>query len=104
MQFLFLPRHPAYFAWHEACSGLCHVSDIKVTTADSRADHAAAEPLPRLPRRGAAVSRHGAISRELTKYASYKSWTEKMRGAFAADAGETPAANSSGQSRRSTDR
>ncbi len=59
------------------------VSDIKVTPADSR-DRGGAEPAPRLPRR-TAVSRHGAISRELTKYSNYKTWAEKARAAFAAD-------------------
>jgi hypothetical protein len=50
------------------------------------------------------VSRHGAISRELTKYASYKTWTEKVRGAFAAEAGDAPGTNGVAPSRRSTDR
>jgi hypothetical protein len=67
------------------------VSDIKVTPPEGR-DRAGAEPAPRLPRR-TSVSRHGAISRELTKYASYKSWADKVRGAFAADADEEPGAN-----------
>jgi hypothetical protein len=46
------------------------------------------------------VSRHGAISRELTKYASYKSWAEKVRGTFAAESDETPNGKDSGTSRR----
>jgi hypothetical protein len=49
------------------------------------------------------VSRHGAISRELTKYSSYKTWAEKARGAFAVE-GEIPAAGSANRGRRSTDR
>jgi hypothetical protein len=77
------------------------VSDIKVTPPEPR-DRNGTEPAPRLPRR-AAVSRHGAISRELTKYSNYKSWAEKARGAFAAD-GEGAGSNGSGHSRRSTDR
>lgn len=49
------------------------------------------------------MSRHGAISRELTKYSNYKSWAEKARGAFAADP-EVPSPNGAGHSRRSADR
>ncbi|MGH8252201.1 MAG: hypothetical protein ACREVI_16165 [Steroidobacteraceae bacterium] len=64
----------------------------------------AAEPAPRLPRRSAATSRHGAISRELTKYSSYKIWADKVRGAFAADAGEAPGVNGTGAARRPLDR
>jgi hypothetical protein len=77
------------------------VSDIKVTPAEGR-DRVAAEAAPRLPRR-TSVSRHGAISRELTKYSNYKTWAEKARGAFAAD-GDAQGANGALPSRRSTDR
>ena len=77
------------------------MSDIKVTPPDGR-DRSGSEPAPRLPRRGP-VSRHGAISRELTKYASYKSWAEKARGAFAADA-DVPGTNGVNHGRRSADR
>lgn len=79
------------------------MSDIKVTPADAR-ERAAAEPAaaPRLPRR-TSVSRHGAISRELTKYSNYKTWAEKARGAFAADA-DGLGVNGSVPARRSTDR
>jgi hypothetical protein len=80
------------------------VTDIKLSAGDNRADRTGSEPAPRLPRRGAVVSRHGAISRELTKYSNYKSWAEKVRGAFAADADEKPGVNGSGTRRRSTDR
>ena len=66
------------------------MSDIKVTPPDGR-ERGAAEPAPRLPRR-TSVSRHGAISRELTKYSSYKNWAEKARGAFAADGAAPPTA------------
>lgn len=77
------------------------MSDIKVTPGEGR-DRGATEPTPRLPRR-TAVSRHGAISRELTKYSNYKIWAEKARGAFAADA-DGLGANSPTPTRRSTDR
>ena len=77
------------------------MSDIKVTPAEGR-DRNAAEPAPRLPRR-TSVSRHGAISRELTKYSNYKTWAEKARGAFAADA-DGLGVNGTLPSRRSTDR
>jgi hypothetical protein len=68
------------------------VRDIKLP-GDGRAERGAAEAAPRLPRRGAPVSRHGAISRGLTKYASYKYWADKVRGAFAADAEDEPGTN-----------
>jgi hypothetical protein len=58
------------------------VSDIKLSAGDGRNERG--EAAPRAPRRPP-VSRHGAISRELTKYASYKSWADKVRGAFAAE-------------------
>jgi hypothetical protein len=77
------------------------VSDIKVTLPEVR-DRGGNETTPRLPRR-TSVSRHGAISRELTKYSSYKSWTEKVRGAFAADV-DVPAGSGSNPSRRTIDR
>jgi hypothetical protein len=77
------------------------VSDIKVTPPEPR-DRNGTEPTPRLPRR-VAVSRHGAISRELTKYSNYKTWAEKARGAFAADA-EVTGTLGAGHGRRSTDR
>ncbi len=77
------------------------MSEIKVTPADGR-ERGASEPTPRLPKRPP-VSRHGAISRELTKYSSYKTWADKVRGAFAAD-GDAPSANGSGHTRRSADR
>ena len=80
------------------------MTDIKLPAGDTRADRTGSESAPRLPRRGAIVSRHGAISRELTKYANYKSWAEKVRGAFAPDADEKPGVNGSGAQRRSTDR
>jgi hypothetical protein len=49
------------------------------------------------------VSRHGAISRELTKYSNYKTWAEKARGAFATEA-EVPGPSGANHSRRSADR
>ncbi|MGQ0383810.1 MAG: hypothetical protein ACT4UP_03860 [Gammaproteobacteria bacterium] len=63
------------------------MSEIKLSAGDGRSERGGGELLPRAPRR-APVSRHGAISRELTKYASYKSWAEKVRSAFAAEDGE----------------
>ena len=54
----------------------------------------------RLRRPVVPVSRHGAISRELTKYANYKSWAEKVRGTFAAETDEKPDTNGSGTPRR----
>ena len=54
----------------------------------------------RLRRPAVPVSRHGAISRELTKYANYKSWAEKVRATFAAEADEPPGTNGSGTPRR----
>lgn len=80
------------------------MTDIKLSGGDTRADRTGSEPAPRLPRRGAVVSRHGAISRELMKYSNYKTWAEKVRGAFAPDADEKPGVNGTGAQRRSTDR
>jgi hypothetical protein len=77
------------------------VSDIKVTPPESR-ERGGSDPAPRLPRR-TSVSRHGAISRDLTKYSSYKSWAEKARTAFAAEA-DTPGPNATNHTRRSADR
>jgi hypothetical protein len=76
------------------------VSDIKVTPPDPA--RPATDAAARLPRR-TSVSRHGAISRELTKYSNYKTWAEKARGAFATDA-EVPGPNGANHSRRSADR
>ena len=76
------------------------MSDIKITPPDPT--RPAADPTPRLPRR-TSVSRHGAISRELTKYSNYKTWAEKARGAFTPDA-EVPGPNGANHSRRSADR
>jgi len=54
----------------------------------------------RLRRPVVPVSRHGAISRELMKYANYKSWAEKVRGTFAAEVDEKPDTSVSGTPRR----
>jgi len=80
------------------------VTDVKLSAGDTRSDRSGPEAVPRVPRRGAAVSRHGAISRELTKYANYKSWAEKVRGAFAPDPDEKNGVNGTAPARRSTDR
>lgn len=77
------------------------MTDIKVTPPEPR-DRTGTEPAPRLPRR-TSVSRHGAISRELTKYSNYKIWAEKARSAFTAD-GEATTGPGTKHSRRSTDR
>lgn len=56
------------------------MSDYKLSASpgDGRADGAAADA-PARPRGPAATSRHGAISRRLTKYANYKTWADKVR-------------------------
>lgn len=77
------------------------MSDIKVTPPDGR-ERGGSEAAPRLPRR-TSVSRHGAISRELTKYSNYKSWADKVRAAFATE-GEAPGTNGTNHTRRSSDR
>lgn len=77
------------------------MSDPKAS-GEGRAERGSGEGAPRPARRGV-PSRHGAISRELTKYASYKSWAEKVRSAFAEDAGdanEEAAVNGHGHERR----
>ncbi len=76
------------------------MSDFKLSAsvADGPAGRADAAPgAPRPPRRVAAVSRHGAISRELTKYSNYKSWADKVRIAWRADNGEQPADPAAGR-------
>ncbi|MBX3704156.1 MAG: hypothetical protein KF822_10300 [Steroidobacteraceae bacterium] len=80
------------------------MSEIKIPAGpgNGRSERGGTEPAPRPPRRGA-PSRHGAISRELTKYASYKSWADKMRGTFAAEADDHPGVNGNA-SVRGTDR
>lgn len=65
------------------------MSDVKLSAGDGRNERGEAGTRP--PRRPP-VSRHGAISRELTKYASYKSWADKVRGAFAAEDEDSGAA------------
>lgn len=73
------------------------MTEIKAPAGSERGDAS-----PRVPRRGA-PSRHGAISRELTKYANYKSWADKVRGAFAAEP-EEPAGVNGNANVRGTDR
>ena len=77
------------------------MSDPKLSAGDGRADRSGADTPPRPPRRPA-VSRHGAISRELTKYANYKSWADKVRGAFAPEKAEEgePGVNGHANGRR----
>jgi hypothetical protein len=77
------------------------VTEIKLSasTGDGRTDRGSAEVPPRVPRR-AAVSRHGTISRELTKYSNYKSWADKVRTAWRVENGEEPAEPAPGTGRR----
>ncbi|MGB5131768.1 MAG: hypothetical protein WBO00_04080, partial [Steroidobacteraceae bacterium] len=53
-------------------------------------DRGAPDATPRVPRRGAAVSRHGTISRELMKYSNYKTWADKVRTTWRNENGEEP--------------
>jgi len=76
------------------------VTDIKLSAGDGRTDRGGAEVPPRVPRRGAAVSRHGTISRELTKYANYKSWADKVRSTWRSEKGEEPDDPAPGNGRR----
>lgn len=46
-------------------------------------------------RRGAPVSRHGAIARDLIRFASYQLWAERVRTTWQADDG--PAGSSPGE-------
>ena len=79
------------------------MTDIKLSASagDGRTDRGGADAPPRVPRRGAVVSRHGAISRELTKYSNYKSWADKVRAAWRSENGEEPVEPSPGSGRRS---
>ena len=78
------------------------MTEIKLSASagDGRPDRGGAEPPPRVPRRGAVVSRHGTISRELTKYSNYKSWADKVRAAWRSENGEEPAEPAPGTGRR----
>jgi len=78
------------------------VRDIKLSAGagDGRTDRGSAAVPPRVPRRGAAVSRHGTISRELMKYSNYKSWAEKVRSAWRSENDEKPEDPAPGTGRR----
>ncbi len=78
------------------------MTEIKLSASagDGRADRGGTEAAPRVPRRGAVVSRHGTISRELTKYSSYKSWADKVRTAWRIENGEEPTEPTPGTGRR----
>lgn len=68
------------------------MTEIKLSAGvvDGRADRGGAEAPLRVPRRNGAVSRHGAISRELTKYSNYKLWADKVRTSWRSESGEMP--------------
>ena len=78
------------------------MTDIKLSASsgDGRTDRGGADVPPRVPRRGAVVSRHGTISRELTKYSNYKSWADKVRSAWRSENGEEPTESPPGSGRR----
>ena len=78
------------------------MTDIKLSAGagDGRTDRGGADTPPRVPRRGAAVSRHGTISRELTKYSNYKTWADKVRTAWRNENGEEPVDPVPGNGRR----
>jgi hypothetical protein len=78
------------------------VTDIKLSAGagDGRTGRGGVDVPPRVPRRGAAVSRHGTISRELTKYANYKTWADKVRTAWRNESGEEPVEPAPGGGRR----
>ena len=80
------------------------MTDIKLSasSSDGRTDRGGTDAPPRAPRRGAVVSRHGTISRDLTKYSNYKSWADKVRTAWRSESGEEPAEPTPGSGRRST--
>ncbi|MSQ91441.1 MAG: hypothetical protein EXR87_00700 [Gammaproteobacteria bacterium] len=78
------------------------MTDIKLSAGagDGRTDRGGTDVPPRVPRRGAAVSRHGTISRELTKYSNYKTWADKVRTAWRKEDGEEPVEPAPGNGRR----
>ena len=78
------------------------MTDIKLSAGagDGRTDRGGTNAPLRVPRRGAPVSRHGAISLELTKYSNYKSWADKVRTAWRSENGEEPAEPPPGTGRR----
>ena len=75
------------------------MSDIKFSAgaADGRAG---VDGAPRAPRRNGPVSRHGAISRHLTKYSTYKLWADKVRTTWRSESGEGPLEPAPGTARR----
>ena len=76
------------------------MTDIKLSAGDGRTDRGGADAPPRVPRRGAVVSRHGTISRDLIKYSNYKSWADKVRSAWRSENGEEPVEPTPGSGRR----
>ena len=76
------------------------MTDIKLSAGDGRTDRSGADAPPRVPRRGAVVSRHGTISRDLIKYSNYKSWADKVRSAWRSENGEEPVEPTPGSGRR----
>lgn len=76
------------------------MSDIKLSAGNGRTERPGAEPPVRAPRRPATVSRHGTISRELTKYSNYKSWADKIRSGWRHENGEAPTEPAPGTTRR----
>jgi len=78
------------------------VTDIKLSAGagDGRTDRGGTDAPPREPRRGAVVSRHGTISRELTKYSNYKIWADKVRTAWRNENGDEPVEPGPGTGRR----
>ena len=78
------------------------MTDIKLSASagDGRTDRGGPDAPSRVQRRGAAVSRHGTISRELMKYSNYKTWADKVRTAWRAEDSEEPVEPAPGTGRR----
>ncbi len=78
------------------------VDDHRLVTGagNGRSGKGEAAPAPRPARRAAPASRHGAITRELTRFASYQLWAEKVRVAWQADENPEPPAGATDAPRR----
>ena len=75
------------------------MSDIKLS-AGAAGGRTGGDAVPRAPRRNTFASRHGAISRQLTKYSNYKTWADKVRTAWRIENGDEPLEPAPGTTRR----
>lgn len=58
------------------------MGDQKIPVVPARTGTAGVKPADAWPAAGEPQSRHGAISRRLYTYSTYKSWADKMRASW----------------------